>query len=48
MKTIADAAAALAAGRTTAAALTEAALARIADPSGEGARAFTAVHAQSA
>ncbi|MBR0681970.1 amidase [Roseomonas eburnea] len=48
MKTIADAAAALGAGRTTAAALTEAALARIADPSGEGARAFTAVHAQTA
>lgn len=48
MKTIADAAAALASGRTTAVALTEAALARIADPNGEGARAFTAVHADSA
>jgi aspartyl-tRNA(Asn)/glutamyl-tRNA(Gln) amidotransferase subunit A len=48
MKTISDAAAALAAGHTTAAALTEAALARIADPAGEGARAFIAVHADSA
>ncbi len=48
MKTIAAAAAALAAGRTTAAALTEAALDRIADPAGEGARAFITVHAQTA
>lgn len=47
-RTIAEAAAALAAGRTTAAALTEAALARIADPEGEGARAFITVHAGSA
>jgi aspartyl-tRNA(Asn)/glutamyl-tRNA(Gln) amidotransferase subunit A len=47
-RTITEAAAALATGRTTAAALTEAALARIADPAGEGARAFIAVHAASA
>lgn len=47
-RTIAEAAAALAAGHTTAAALTEAALARIADPNGEGARAFIAVHAETA
>ena len=45
MRTIVEAAAALAAGHTTAAALTEAALARIADPQGEGARAFITVHA---
>lgn len=48
MKTITAAAAALAAGHTTAAALTEAALDRIADPAGEGARAFITVHAQTA
>ncbi|MBR0652179.1 amidase [Roseomonas terrae] len=48
MKTIAEAAAALAAGRTTAAALTDAALARIAAPEGEGARTFITVHADSA
>lgn len=48
MKTIAEAAAALAAGHTTAAALTDAALARIAAPDGEGARAFVTVHADSA
>ncbi len=48
MKTIAEAAAALAAGHTTAAALTEAALARIADPAGEGSRAFMTVHADTA
>lgn len=48
MKTIRDAAAALAAGHTTAAALTEQALARIADPGGEGKRAFTMVHAERA
>ncbi|MBP0462673.1 amidase [Roseomonas sp. PWR1] len=47
-RTLTDAAAALAAGTTTAAALTEAALARIADPAGEGARAFITVHADSA
>ena len=47
-RTILDAAAALAAGRTSAAALTEAALARIADPAGEGRRAFITVHAESA
>jgi len=48
MKTIAAATAALAAGRTTAAALTEAALARIAEPGGEGARTFITVHADTA
>lgn len=48
MKTIAEAASALAAGRTTAAALTDAALARIAAPQGEGARAFITVHADGA
>ncbi|NMJ42769.1 amidase [Roseomonas sp. JC162] len=48
MKTIAEAAAALGAGHTTAAALTEAALARIADPAGEGSRAFMTVHADTA
>lgn len=47
-RTLIDAAAALAAGTTTAAALTDAALARIADPSGEGVRAFVTVHAGSA
>jgi aspartyl-tRNA(Asn)/glutamyl-tRNA(Gln) amidotransferase subunit A len=46
--TIAEAAAALAAGRTSAAALVEDALARIADPAGEGARAFIAVQADAA
>jgi aspartyl-tRNA(Asn)/glutamyl-tRNA(Gln) amidotransferase subunit A len=46
--TIAEAAAHLAAGRTTAVAMVEEALARIADPAGEGARAFLAVHADSA
>ena len=46
--TIADAAAALAAGRTTALALVEAALDRIADPAGEGKRAFVAVQAEEA
>lgn len=45
---LAAAAEALAAGRTTALALTEAALARIADPAGEGARAFVAVQAEQA
>ncbi|MGH6631114.1 MAG: amidase family protein, partial [Burkholderiales bacterium] len=38
----------LAAGRTTSRALLETALARIADPSGEGARAFMKVYAESA
>ena len=46
--TLAEAAAALAEGRTTAAALVDAALVRIADPAGEGARAFVAVHAHAA
>lgn len=46
--TVTEAAAALAAGHATAAALTEAALARIADPKGEGARAFITVHAETA
>jgi aspartyl-tRNA(Asn)/glutamyl-tRNA(Gln) amidotransferase subunit A len=41
--TIASLAADLAAGRTTSAALTEAALDRIADPAGEGSRVFTHV-----
>jgi aspartyl-tRNA(Asn)/glutamyl-tRNA(Gln) amidotransferase subunit A len=40
MNTIAEAAAALAAGQTTSRALVEAALDRIADPAGEGARTF--------
>ncbi|WP_431271985.1 hypothetical protein [Dankookia sp. P2] len=48
MQHIADAAAALAAGRISAASLVDAALDRIADPSGEGRRAFTAVHADAA
>lgn len=48
MQHIADAAAALAAGRISAASLVDAALDRIADPSGEGKRAFTAVHAEAA
>jgi hypothetical protein len=48
MHTLIEAAAALAAGHTTAAALTDAALARIAAPEGEGARAFITVHAESA
>ena len=48
MQHIADAAAALAAGRISASALVDAALDRIADPAGEGARAFIAVHAESA
>jgi len=45
---LAAAAEALATGRTTALALTEAALARIADPAGEGSRAFVAVQAEQA
>lgn len=48
MKTLIEAAASLAAGHTTAVALTEAALARIAAPEGEGARAFITVHAETA
>ena len=48
MKTLIEAAAALAAGHTTAAALTDEALARIAAPAGEGARAFITVHADTA
>ena len=47
-RSIEAAAAALAAGSTSAAALTEAALARIAAPQGEGARAFVAVQADAA
>jgi aspartyl-tRNA(Asn)/glutamyl-tRNA(Gln) amidotransferase subunit A len=46
--TIEGAARALAEGTTTAARLTEEALARIADPAGEGARAFVAVQADAA
>ncbi len=48
MQHIADAAAALEHGRISASALVEAALDRIADPAGEGARAFVSVHAESA
>ncbi|WP_137179540.1 amidase [Roseomonas sp. AR75] len=46
--TIAAAAADLAAGRVTARGLVEESLARIADPAGEGARAFVAVQAEAA
>lgn len=48
MRTIEDFAEALAAGLTTSRALVEGALARIADPCGEGARAFVGVHAEQA
>jgi aspartyl-tRNA(Asn)/glutamyl-tRNA(Gln) amidotransferase subunit A len=48
MEHIADAVAALEHGRISAASLVEAALDRIADPGGEGARIFTAVHADAA
>ena len=48
MWTVAQLAADLAAGRTTSRRLTEQALARIADPAGEGARAFMEVYAESA
>ena len=48
MWTVAQLAADLAAGRTTSRRLTEQALARIADPAGEGARAFMKVYAESA
>jgi aspartyl-tRNA(Asn)/glutamyl-tRNA(Gln) amidotransferase subunit A len=47
-QTIAQAASALAAGRVTAGHLVEQALDRIADPAGEGARAFVAVQAEQA
>jgi aspartyl-tRNA(Asn)/glutamyl-tRNA(Gln) amidotransferase subunit A len=46
--TVASLAAALAAGRTTSRELVEAALARIADPAGEGRRSFLRVYAESA
>ena len=46
--TVADHAAALAAGRTTSRALVETALARIADPAGEGGRCFIKVYHQAA
>src|SRR5438105_5562161 len=46
--TVLGLAADLAAGRTSSRALIEAALARIADPSGEGARSFVAVYADTA
>ncbi len=48
MQSIAELARALDAGTTTSRALVEDSLARIADPGGEGARAFTAVHAAAA
>ena len=48
VQTVAEAAAALAAGTTTAERLVAAALERIADPAGEGARAFVAVQADAA
>ncbi len=48
MRPIADLARDLAAGRTTSAALTDAALSRIADPAGEGAKTFMVVHADAA
>jgi len=48
MLTLTQAAANLASGRTSARALTETCLERIADPAGEGARAFTAVYAEQA
>jgi aspartyl-tRNA(Asn)/glutamyl-tRNA(Gln) amidotransferase subunit A len=48
MWTVAQLAVDLAAGRTTSRRLTEQALARIADPAGEGARAFMKVYAESA
>jgi aspartyl-tRNA(Asn)/glutamyl-tRNA(Gln) amidotransferase subunit A len=48
MWTVAQLAADLAAGRTTSRRLTEQALARIADPAGEGSRAFLKVYAESA
>jgi aspartyl-tRNA(Asn)/glutamyl-tRNA(Gln) amidotransferase subunit A len=48
MRTLSDLAAALADGRTTARRLVEDCLARIADPAGEGGRAFVKVHADAA
>ena len=48
MKTLHDAAAALAQGRTTSRQLVEDCLARIADPAGEGGRTFIKVHAAQA
>ena len=48
MLTLAQAAADLASGRTTARALTDGCLERIADPDGEGGRAFVAVYAEQA
>ncbi|MGH8518579.1 MAG: amidase, partial [Panacagrimonas sp.] len=48
MWTVSQLAADLAAGRTTSRKLTEQALARIADPAGEGSRAFMKVYAESA
>ena len=48
MQHIADAAAALASGRTSAEALVDAALGRISDPGGEGRHAFTTVHSKAA
>ena len=48
MKTLEQLADALANGATTSRALVEASLARIADPKGEGARAFTKVHTEQA
>src|SRR5258706_10785198 len=48
MWTVSALAADLAAGRTTSRALVDTALARIADPAGEGARAFVKVYAESA
>ncbi len=46
--TLAGLAADLAAGRTTSSTLVEEALARIADPAGEGSRAFVKVYAETA
>jgi aspartyl-tRNA(Asn)/glutamyl-tRNA(Gln) amidotransferase subunit A len=48
MRTLHDAAAALASGATTSRELVETSLARIADPAGEGARVFIRVHATAA
>ena len=48
LPSIASQAAALQAGHTSSQALTEAALSRIADPAGEGARVFTKVYAEQA
>ena len=48
MQTLPELAADLEAGRTTATALVEECLARIADPEGEGGRAFIKVHAEQA